>query len=250
MNYKLPRPLTGNMLKAIAAAAMLCDHTAVILLPNSPFYTAMRAVGRLAFPIFAFFIAEGCAYTSSRVKYLLTMLAVGIPCQLLEFFAAGEKKLNIMFTLALGAELIFAYDRMISGGAHTVGTNGSENNVSEPKSDVNMRKFLGIGMFCAVILLCASAAVFPGYQYSFFGALLPLSAHIMRGKCYRLAPFMLTLAAISLFFAKIQLYSLAALLPLALYGGERGKYKMKLFFYIFYPAHLAVLWGLHYCHFH
>jgi hypothetical protein len=40
------------------------------------------------------------------------------------------------------------------------------------------------------------------------------------------------------------IYSLFAILPLLLYNGERGKLKMKYFFYLFYPLHLVILEGI------
>ena len=42
----------------------------------------------------------------------------------------------------------------------------------------------------------------------------------------------------------IQVWSLLALPLLMLYSGRRGKWNMKYFFYIFYPAHLAILQGI------
>jgi len=36
-------------------------------------------------------------------------------------------------------------------------------------------------------------------------------------------------------------FSLLAIVPLALYNGNRGKWKLKYLFYIYYPLHLAVL---------
>ena len=43
---------------------------------------------------------------------------------------------------------------------------------------------------------------------------------------------------------KIQVFALLALPLLFLYSGKRGKYKMKYFFYVFYPLHLAALEGI------
>ena len=44
----------------------------------------------------------------------------------------------------------------------------------------------------------------------------------------------------------IQLFSLLSLVPIALYSGKRGKAKLKYFFYLFYPLHLVILWGIYY----
>ncbi|MBQ2256914.1 MAG: hypothetical protein II330_08615, partial [Clostridia bacterium] len=41
-----------------------------------------------------------------------------------------------------------------------------------------------------------------------------------------------------------RIWSLLALAPLALYNGEPGKHKLKYFFYVFYPAHLVLLYGI------
>ena len=42
----------------------------------------------------------------------------------------------------------------------------------------------------------------------------------------------------------LQEYALIALLPLLLYSGKRGNYKLKYGFYLFYPLHLAALYGI------
>ena len=42
----------------------------------------------------------------------------------------------------------------------------------------------------------------------------------------------------------VQWFSLATVVVLAFYNGERGKWKMKYLFYIYYPLHLVVIWGI------
>ena len=37
---------------------------------------------------------------------------------------------------------------------------------------------------------------------------------------------------------------LLAILPLALYNGQRGKWNLKWLFYIYYPAHLVAIYGV------
>ena len=69
------RGLDGGALKLIAAALMLTDHVGSILLPE---VLALRCIGRLAFPLFAFFIAEGYARTRNFWKYLLRMAVFAV----------------------------------------------------------------------------------------------------------------------------------------------------------------------------
>ena len=59
--------ISGNQLKIIALVAMTWDHMGKQLFPQIGW---LQIVGRLAFPIFAYMIAEGCAYTKNRKKYL------------------------------------------------------------------------------------------------------------------------------------------------------------------------------------
>ena len=98
------RGLDGGALKLLAAALMLIDHVGAILLPEM---VILRCIGRLAFPIFAFFIAEGYAHTRSFGKYLLRMAiwaAVSeIPFNLEfgHFFVPGRQNVLLTFCLAL-----------------------------------------------------------------------------------------------------------------------------------------------------
>ncbi len=69
--------MTGNQLKIIALIAMTCDHVGKILLPQ---IGILQIVGRLAFPIFAYMIAEGCVHTKSKKRYLLTMMGLAAIC--------------------------------------------------------------------------------------------------------------------------------------------------------------------------
>ena len=46
-------------------------------------------------------------------------------------------------------------------------------------------------------------------------------------------------------YAEVQVYCLLALPLLSLYSGKRGKWKLRYFFYLFYPIHLALLEGIY-----
>ena len=62
---------------------------------------------------------------------------------------------------------------------------------------------------------------------------------------------LLSIAALGLFAfciinpLTLQWYSFISLGIIALYSGERGKYNLKTFFYLFYPIHLLALEGIY-----
>ena len=76
--------LSGSTLKLIAIITMLIDHIGAAVIARLliagqgsemlyKIYYAMRAVGRVAFPIFCFLLVEGFFYTGSRKKYVMNM---------------------------------------------------------------------------------------------------------------------------------------------------------------------------------
>ena len=70
--------LSSNQLKILACITMLIDHIGYFIFPQ---ITILRLIGRLTFPIFAFLISEGAKYTKNKVRYLLTVGALGIVWQ-------------------------------------------------------------------------------------------------------------------------------------------------------------------------
>ena len=101
--------LTGNQLKIFALIAMTLDHIGLELLPQYPF---LRIIGRLAFPLFAYMIAEGCRYTKNRTRYLLCIASMGLVCQLVYFFVGGAAYLNILLTFSASILLIYILQEM------------------------------------------------------------------------------------------------------------------------------------------
>ena len=78
---------SAEQLKNIALVSMVIDHAAVGLIEQSELAsgaawslcgTAMRLVGRVAFPLFAFMIAEGTAHTRDRRRYALRLLLLAV----------------------------------------------------------------------------------------------------------------------------------------------------------------------------
>ena len=90
--------LTNNQLKIIACISMLFDHLGFMVFPKLIIF---RILGRLAFPIFAFMIAEGCYYTRNKLKHFLTIFGsiinVGLtPTFIIEPFFYSFSKLSFI----------------------------------------------------------------------------------------------------------------------------------------------------------
>lgn len=85
--------LNSFALKIIAFVLMFIDHMAVIALqsglfqPQTTFYqvcVVFRYIGRLAFPLFMFFLAEGLRYTKDRDRYIMRLAILWLSMTLIQ----------------------------------------------------------------------------------------------------------------------------------------------------------------------
>ena len=74
--------LTGNKLKLIALISMTVDHIGKFFFPS---FIIFEIIGRIAFPIFAYMIAEGWKYTSNKKRYMLTIWGMGVLYQIIYY---------------------------------------------------------------------------------------------------------------------------------------------------------------------
>lgn len=74
------------ILKILALGSMIVDHTGFFLgnssLVSSDVYNLMRAVGRIAFPIYAFLLVNGFQKTSNRQRYLSRLILFAVLSQI------------------------------------------------------------------------------------------------------------------------------------------------------------------------
>ena len=218
--------LTNNQLKIIAMLAMLFDHIGKVLLPQ---YSILQIIGRLAFPIFAFMIAEGCFYTKNKVRYFLTVFLLGAGCQAVYIIWEKSFYMNILLTFSLSIILIFSLE-----------------NYKKTKE-----KRIRILMLFTVITVLLIAVMLPvilidqGFiiDYGVCGVLLPVAIFYAPDKLRKLIYTAGILILLTLDLGGgIQWWSLLSIPFLALYNQKRGKYNIKPLFYILYPAHLVVIY--------
>lgn len=213
----------SNQLKIIALLTMTLDHVGLLLHDFTPF----RIIGRLAFPLFAFMIAEGCRYTRHRLRYFLRIFLLGMLCQAVFYMTSKSLYQGILITFSLSLLMIYAMEWA-------------------KKQKKSVAYLIPVTVIMVVCFLCEwLPMVYPtdfGVDYGFAGALLPLLCYLSSQGRQRTLFAALGLGAVCIMTGGYQWYSLAALILLALYNGEKGKYNIKYLFYIYYPMHLAVIY--------
>ena len=231
--------INSNTLKILAMALMLLDHLWATIVPGNDW---MTYVGRIAFPIFAFMIAEGYAHTSDFKKYVKRLLIFGLISEIpFNLMSSGSFiypfHQNVMFTLALGLLSIKAIDKF--------------------KQNIGIKSGLLCLLKVALFLLIGTVGF---VDYGAMGILVIIAFYIFRdikfGWALQLASlvmlfivtfkgqgFDLTIAGHGFFFPS-QGFGVLAMIPIGLYNGKKGANSklLKHAFYWFYPAHMAAIY--------
>ena len=232
--------MTASTLKWIALVSMLANHIGclLILLAKLPeaqsnpqlwhdSISFLRSIGRTAFPVFAFLLVEGVRHTRSRKRYAVRLAIFALVSELPHYlffskiYATGTYRLNIGFTLLLLFFLMCGYKRI------KLWNNGKN-------------RYMCLTAACILLAVtCLAVRQLPiGYGYP--GVLL---CTIFYGVRHKVLQPILGYFAIGI----RSMFRVGYLLPfilLAFYNEKPGK-SHKSFFYIFYPGHLLLLWGIY-----
>lgn len=212
------RILDGTTLKLIAIISMLIDHVGSMFFPGALW---MRAVGRLAMPIFAFCVAEGYLHTRNRMHYLCRLGIFAVISELpfdLAFFGCLETThQNIMATFFLAVLALMIYDYICS------------------------RRNATLAM--TVVFAMAALSLLLGVDYSLFGIITVFAFYVLHDRAHWVRQLggiaFIALTRTVGYYAATGL----AVIPLLMYNGKKGR-GLKWLFYAFYPGHLLVLWLL------
>ena len=236
-------------LKWIAIVTMAIDHTGAVCykwLGWSDSYLLLRRIGRIAFPIFAFLLVEGFRHTRNRWTYLRNLfifsLISEIPFDLaLTGWHQRNGTQNIFWALFLGLLVLMALDAL---------------SVRCERGPILRFLTLPLSLFpvAAGLFLAERLRI----DYHLWGVLLIVLIYAGERAAARQSVsqrarnvgaacavvLWMVLYDVSHSWAN-EIYGLACVVPLLLYNGERGRYRLsKWFFYSFYPAHLLALYAL------
>jgi TraX protein len=219
-------------IKVIAIVCMVASHAGIFLLPQ---YTVLVAIGNVAFPLFAWLIANGARHSTDMKKYMLRLFAFACISQF-PFTLANQLigsplfYLNVFFTLFLGLLAIAA-----------------------------LLKTLNPSLRISAIAACAVVAQACNADYGAAGVLSIVASYLLFDRIANLAvaqfvilvvlPLVIPIIQDSLQIASANLYFdhpvnafalLAALGVITLYNKEEG-IRLRYFFYAFYPVHYLAI---------
>ena len=233
--------MTGKTIKQIALITMIIDHfgcAIVYLMKQSDprykeLYDVLRAIGRIAFPLYGFLVVEGFAYTKNLKKYIASMglcaLISEIPFNLT--VSRGNfsdiKHQNVFLTIFITLLAMSLMEKILK---------------SFGPGDV---------LRYDLMLLVMAVAALTGYlvkcDYRHGGVLMILFMYLARktmvftgipARTYLL--MMLLGCTVITLYSRNEIWAFADLIPVYFYNGKRGNIRHKYFYYLIYPAHLFV----------
>lgn len=214
--------LSQEALKGIACFTMLLDHIGATMVQGY----ALRIIGRIAFPIFCFLMAEGTFYTKNPRKYGLRLM-IGALLSEIPFDLAFRGRLtweyqNVMLTLFLGFLTVEIIQR----------------------TEFDIVKVLAVSGGFAL-------AEWANTDYGGFGVLLVVLFSQTRGKLWfqtiMVAMFSWMINSLKIpvlgILVPIEMFAIFAMIPIALYSGRKvtSNRAVQWGFYLFYPVHLIIL---------
>ncbi len=212
--------LDGTALKLIAVVSMVLDHIGDCFFPGA---TWLRAVGRIAMPVFAFCVSEGFLRTRDRKSYLLRMLLFGLISEVpFDLFASGKlfdlSHQNIMLTFSWALAGLICFERIMT-------------KERSPIRDISAA-FVLLGFLAGSLLL--------RLDYNMTATALIFVFWLLKDK----ADWVGNTAAAAVHAAfrnrGVNWFGLLGFIPVFMYNGKRGR-GLKWFFYVFYPAHMLLL---------
>lgn len=231
------RFMTRDAIKYLAIVAMTLDHIAYIFLePQTLLYRLFLCIGTFTGPVMLYFLIEGYFYTHDVRGYAKRLLLFALLSQLPFSLAIGGFFGNMLFTLLICLGVLYVYDHV---------------------SDRGLQKLLYVLLFFASLFtdwnfLSVPLVLFlrPAFHPAAQGFYVD-PAEQRRGMLKCVAYFIVVSCLTKGMFegmTEVLGMVLGFVCIARFYNGQQAKTHRKFhkyFFYIYYPAHLLVLWALH-----
>lgn len=244
----LRRPgISSFWLHLIAMGLMLCDHLWGSFLGNAAW---LGYLGRMAFPLFAFMLAEGFAHTKDRKKYALRLLIFAliseIPFNLLTehrvFYPFHQ---NVLWTFLISLGMLCLFER-VKAKKHLLARLALYGLVTLGGF---LLGFIGFVDFFGHGVLMVALFYFTRIEPTMHPARKWLLGLLQLAGLYWITCEMIMgmMIPISIFGLELEIYksgfALLALPLIWLYDGRQGPYNkaVRALYYGFYPLHLLIL---------
>lgn len=251
--------LNATTIKLIAVVFMFMDHIhQMFVTAGAPIWLTM--VGRLVFPMFLFTAAESFYYTHNKRKYLQRLLFASWGMTVFTF-SLGQIIPNENVVLMNNA-----FSTFFVAGLYRMFWDWFLAGIKEKKATQIMKSIL----CCFIPILCALPMLLVGMlsanenipafvirilatvsllvpniltvEGGFALVLLGVLFYIFRNnRIMQILVLLILSVLVYITGDKIQCIMGLAAIPIVMYNGKRG-YGMKNFFYIFYPAHIGILY--------
>lgn len=267
MTNIIKRGINSNMLKTIAIIAMVIDHIGFYFSPVLPttIYIVLRYIGRIAMPIFIYLLVQGFFHTKNFKKYIVRIGIFAVVTQILvtvlmfinikympgytvakQIYTTG----NILFTFVLSMIVLKLLHE----------------DILIKKWDYNNNLSLRIIVIITIFIMGIILPIDYGIEGIILSALLyyiekfkiqlyldknkePLSVknvllNTISDKSIQMGYIALILLALLALLVCFNSYwtILCAIIPIALYNNEKGKFDLKYVYYITFPLQHALLY--------
>lgn len=229
----MKKSLNANQLKIIAMTAMTIDHLASVLWPGYGrqwWLLLIHVIGRLAAPIFWYFIAEGYHYTHDKRKYASRLLLFALVSHFAYNFCFGIPFVPFKTTVFNQTSVIWS---LLWGLIALM--------VMDKETWKDWQKTIVLLIICAVSF-CSDWSCIAVMAIVHIGQHRGDFRKQMTGMMLWVAMYAAVYAIfIDPVYGVMQMFTCLTIPLLAQYNGQKGTWKgMKWFFYIYYPLHLVI----------
>lgn len=213
-----------EFIKITAVLTMLCDHVAYVLIPENTYpqiYMVLRIIGRIAFPLFCFMLVEGFIYTHSRRNYIIRLAIFAVISEIPFDLAITRTPFaiynqNVIWTLLIGFVAMYGLEKFAGADiVHTI-------------------------IRILIILACSGIAMILQTDYGFYGVLIIVVLYLYHDN--RTAK-LIWLCILLILQGRIEAFAILCIPFIMAYDNSKNDVRLpKYFFYVFYPAHLLILY--------